>query len=183
MRHLWCADLGAARLIEANLRGANLFRANFDGANLREADLIGADLSGAILERAVLVGTNMEDSTLTGCHVYGISAWDLRLDRAIQSNLIINQEDQPNIQVDNLEVAQFIYLLLNNKKIRDGKRTVLILGRFTKERKAVLDAIREALRHSGRASSNNCSFFPKTRKRELSATSAASAISFVVVPW
>jgi hypothetical protein len=52
--------------------------------------------------------------------------------------------------VDNLEVAQFIYLLLNNKNIRDvidtiGKKAVLILGRFT-ERKHVLEAIRTAVR-------------------------------------
>jgi len=56
--------------------------------------------------------------------------------------------------VDNLEVAQFIYLLLNNQKIRDvintlAEKAVLILGRFTPERKAVLDAIQEALRQHG----------------------------------
>ena len=53
--------------------------------------------------------------------------------------------------MDNLEVAQFIYLLLHNEKIRQvidtiTAKAVLILGRFTPERKAVLDAIREALR-------------------------------------
>jgi hypothetical protein len=56
--------------------------------------------------------------------------------------------------VDNLEVAQFIYLLLNNEKIRDvintiGEKGVLILGRFTEERKTVLDAIRDRLRELG----------------------------------
>jgi hypothetical protein len=51
-----------------------------------------------------------------------------------------------------LEVAQFIYLLLNNEKIRGVINTIttkvaLILGRFNPpERKAVLDAIREELR-------------------------------------
>jgi hypothetical protein len=48
-------------------------------------------------------------------------------------------------------VAQFIYLLLNNQKIRQvidtiTSKVVLILGRFTEERKRVLDAIREELR-------------------------------------
>ncbi len=57
----------------------------------------------------------------------------------------------PIITVDNLEIAQFIYLLLHNEKLRDvidtiGKKAVLILGRFTDERKAVLEAIREELR-------------------------------------
>jgi hypothetical protein len=48
-------------------------------------------------------------------------------------------------------LAQFIYLLLHNQKIRDvidtiTSKAVLILGRFTDERKAVLDALREELR-------------------------------------
>jgi hypothetical protein len=48
-------------------------------------------------------------------------------------------------------VAQFIYLLLNHKKLRDVittvvERAVLILGRFTEERKKILDAIAEKLR-------------------------------------
>jgi hypothetical protein len=55
------------------------------------------------------------------------------------------------ISVDSLEVAQFIYLLLKNEKIRNvidtiGKKVVLILGRFTPGRKAILDAVREELR-------------------------------------
>ena len=59
--------------------------------------------------------------------------------------------DEPEITVDNIEVAQFIYLMLHNQKIRDvidtiTSKAVLILGRFTDERKAVLDALREELR-------------------------------------
>ena len=65
-----------------------------------------------------------------------------------------HQKSEPTITVDNLEVAQFIYLLLNNPKIREvidtiAKKAVLILGRFTPERKAVFDALREALRTRG----------------------------------
>jgi hypothetical protein len=53
--------------------------------------------------------------------------------------------------VDNLEIAQFIYVLLHNEKIRHvidtiTAKVVLILGRFTPERKAILDAIRDELR-------------------------------------
>jgi hypothetical protein len=33
--------------------------------------------------------------------------------------LIITRADEPAISVDNIEVAQFIYLLLHNKKIRE----------------------------------------------------------------
>jgi hypothetical protein len=75
----------------------------------------------------------------------------VQLEGAEQLNFVITPEDEPVITVDNLEVAQFIYLLLNNAKIRDvidtiGKKAVLILGRFTPERKAVLDAMRDKLR-------------------------------------
>ena len=53
--------------------------------------------------------------------------------------------------VDNLEVAQFIYLLLHNGTIREvidtiTSKAVLILGRFTPKRKVVLNAIRKELR-------------------------------------
>ena len=91
------------------------------------------------------------NANLTGCRVYGMSAWDLNLEGAKQADLIITKDGQPEITVDNLEVAQFIYLLLNNERIRDvidtiTSKVVLILGRFTPERKAVLDALREELR-------------------------------------
>jgi hypothetical protein len=152
-------DFSGANLREANLRGAILSSANLSRADLFEEDLRGAnlskaDLSGADLSKASLVRTSLEGANLTACSVYGISAWNAMLEGAIQSNLVITPADESVIQVDNLEVAQFIYLLLNNEKIRDvidtvGKKAVLILGRFTTDRKAVLDAIREALRNSG----------------------------------
>ena len=73
-----------------------------------------------------------------------------------QQDLIITPEDQSVITVDNLEVAQFVYLLLTNRKIRDiidtvTSKVVLILGRFSEERKAILDAIRNELRQLGLA--------------------------------
>jgi hypothetical protein len=100
---------------------------------------------------SALIRVNFEGANLTGCKVYGISAWNVNLVDAQQSDLVITDEDEPVITVDNLEVAQFIYLLLHNEKIREvidtiTSKTVLILGRFTPERKAVLDAMRDALR-------------------------------------
>jgi hypothetical protein len=60
------------------------------------------------------------------------------------------EEKEPEITVDNIEVAQFIYLLLHNEDPRRYRHCyfqgVLILGRFTTERKAVLDALRGELR-------------------------------------
>jgi hypothetical protein len=95
----------------------------------------------------------VRNADLTGCRIYGVSAWGLKLsdDQASQRNLIITRENESEITVDNIEIAQFIYLLLNNQKIRDvidtiTSKVVLILGRFTDERKAVLDALRDELR-------------------------------------
>ena len=53
--------------------------------------------------------------------------------------------------MDDLRVAQFIYLLLNRENLRNvitsiTSSAVLILGRFTPERKAVLDALAEEVR-------------------------------------
>jgi Pentapeptide repeats (8 copies) len=145
------ANLSGADLSGADLSGANLSGANLTTANLSEANLTKADLSGADLLSATLVATDLTDTDLTGCHVYGISAWGLKLERAKQQNLVITSVDEPAVTVDNIEVAQFIYLMLNNQKVRDvidtiTSKAVLILGRFTDERKAVLDALREELR-------------------------------------
>ena len=135
------ANLGKARLVEANLEVTDLNHADFSEANLR----------GANLSRAILVKTNLTNTILRDCRIYGISAWDVQLDGAEQINLTITPEEQPTITVDNLKIAQFIYLLLNNAEIREvidtiARKAVLILGRFTPECKATLDALREALR-------------------------------------
>jgi uncharacterized protein YjbI with pentapeptide repeats len=175
------ADLFGADLVEANLVGAELFGANLILAELSGADLTGsqlanailkeanlsgaklgrtflfaanlsnANLRGAILDYAVLVDTNLSGADLTGCHIYGISAWNLKLEGTKQQNLVITKQNRPEITVDNIEVAQFVYILLNNEKIRHvidtiTSKVVLILGRFSPERKAVLDALREELR-------------------------------------
>jgi hypothetical protein len=92
-----------------------------------------------------------DSADLTGCHIYGVSAWGLNLDGAKQQNLVITKDDEPTVTVDNIEVAQFIYLLLHNEKIRDvvdtiGKKGVLLLGRFTEGRIAILERLREELR-------------------------------------
>jgi transcriptional regulator with XRE-family HTH domain len=142
------ANLNNVKLCEANLREADLTWATLAGADLRKTDLWGADLKCANLVQA-----NLEGANLTRCLVYGISAWDLTLEGATQSDLLINEHTVlgPTISVDNLEIAQFIHLLLHNAKIRHvidtiTSKVVLILGRFTPERKAILDALREELR-------------------------------------
>ncbi len=140
------ADFGEATLCGADFRKVILY-----GVNFRWANLSGADLSQADLTSAILADANLENANITGCSIYGISAWNVNLKNMVQAILTITRPDEPTITVDNLEVAQFIYLLLNNKKIRDvidtiTSKVVLILGRFIPGRKVVLDALRDELR-------------------------------------
>jgi Pentapeptide repeats (8 copies) len=148
------ADLSRADLSGAKLNGANLSRARLSRANLGGADLSGADLSGADLRGAVLLDADLTGADLTGCSIYGVSAWGLKLERTKQQNLVITRANEPQITVDNIEVAQFVYLLLDNEKIRDvldivGRKGVLLLGRFTECRIAVLERLRDELRERG----------------------------------
>lgn len=151
------ANLLLASLIEATFTNADLRRADLTGANCTRANFAGANLEGARLVEANLAGAN-----ITGCRVYGTSVWNVLVDDdTTQADLIITRSHDPRmammsaeeavLHVDRLEVAQFVYLLLDNPKLRDvietvGRKAVLILGRFTPERKDVLDAVRDALR-------------------------------------
>jgi hypothetical protein len=150
------ANLNGAELLQAHLHAANLSRTKLHGADLRQANLNGvnlswANLNGANLSAASLLQSNFEKADLTGCRVYGVSAWNLNLDGARQSDLIISRRDEPTITVDDLEVAQFIYLLLNYKKLHNvlnvvTERGVLILGRFGNGGLELLQAIAAKLR-------------------------------------
>jgi Pentapeptide repeats (8 copies) len=144
--NLQSAQLDSAVLCGVDLRNADLRRANLFGA-----DLQGADLRQANLRFTNLLDADLRNADLTGSKVFGISAWNLKLEKTVQRDLVITEFNQPPVTVDKIEVAQFIHLLLHNPKIRDvidtiARKAVLILGRFTPERKAVLDDLREELR-------------------------------------
>jgi len=149
------ADLREANLREADLRGATLKEAYLANADFKEADLSEANLQEADLRGAYLFKTNLQQANLSGCHIYGISAWNVILDEATnQSDLVVTDWDEPIITVDHFEVAQFFYVLLHNKELRAlihriTSQTVLILGCFPPERKVILDTLRQELRKSG----------------------------------
>ena len=151
------ANLRHAELCRANLTKASLYRADLRDADLTDANLTGAtlthaNLGGAILKRTILVEANLSSAILTDCDVFGVSVWQAILTDAKQEGLIITDDtSEGEITVDDIQVAQFIYLLLTNDRIRDvvdtlTSKVVLILGRFTPERKAILEAIKGELR-------------------------------------
>lgn len=56
---------------------------------------------------------------------------------------------RPREVCGDLETAHFVYVLLHNEKLRQVidtacRKAVLLLGRFTAERKAALDGLRDA---------------------------------------
>ena len=145
------ADLSGAKLNKANLNWADLGGANLFGTEITGANLSGANLSNANLSRARLCDVNLENAKLTGATVYEISARDLRLQGTEQTNLVITPAGQPVITVDNLNVAQFLTMLIMNLEVREvvdtiASRTVLLLGLCTPRRKALLEALCSGLR-------------------------------------
>jgi uncharacterized protein YjbI with pentapeptide repeats len=149
--HLDQAQLSLAYLVDADLEGAGLAGAQLTGANLMRAKLRGAQLQGADLRAAILVQADLSHADLTQAAVYGVSAWNVILEQTRQDDLRIDIADDHFITCDNIEVAQFVHLCVNNRKIRDvidtiSAKAVLILGNFSPERKAVLDRLKDSLR-------------------------------------
>lgn len=146
------ANLYESELTRASLVGADLSNADLSEADLQEADFSEASLVGADLSHASLVRTNLDGADLTGCRVYGCSVWDVRGEPAAQNDVLISHRDDGDITTDDIEVAQFIYLMYDNRKIRNvidsvTSKGVLILGRFSPpERKAVLNGLRGKMR-------------------------------------
>ena len=160
--HLFGSDLSGADLREADLTSADLREANLNetdlrgallmGADLKRANLSGADLRAANLRGTSLIRTVIDKAKISGSLVYAINVLDLKGEFEEQKDLVITPSKTPMITVDNIKVAQFIHLILNNEEIRDvihtlTSKSVLILGRFSvPERKSILDALRNKLR-------------------------------------
>jgi uncharacterized protein YjbI with pentapeptide repeats len=153
-----------AKLTNTNFSFSDCSNVNFSGANLTNAQLNKCTLSktnfsncilvNASLEGAILIDSDLSYSNLDNAKVYGLSAWNLNTENTNQNNLIISKKNEPILTLDNLEIAQFIHLLINNKKIRSvidtiTSKVVLVLGRFTTERKTTLEVVREKLREVG----------------------------------
>jgi uncharacterized protein YjbI with pentapeptide repeats len=148
------AGLVRAELVDADLTGANLTKATLFKAHLSRTNLTRARLHQVRLDEANFTETVLDMAELVDASVYGVSAWNIRGVPAVQRALRITRPDEPPVTVDDLEVAQFMHLMIRNPKIRDvldtlTRKVVLILGRFSPARHAVLEALRDALRERG----------------------------------
>ncbi len=148
--------------LEAGIRvtklgSASFVNCDFEGADLAYCTAEETDFSGSRFVDTNLDHTRLVKATLVGCHVenvsfYGSSAWDLDLTDCIQRAIYIDEE--LSLSVESLEVAQFIHLLVRSEKLRSvidtiTSKVVLILGRFTPPRMAVLQQLRTGLSQLG----------------------------------
>jgi hypothetical protein len=177
------AAIRTGQLRRADLRGCHCRHTDFSYADLAGADLRGAvlketlmtnvSLAGADLRRAWLIGTflnqaNLSGADLRGAIVWGVSAWDVRRNgETRQQRLLVVPGLDPidyderavlrggwGVRVDDLEVAHFISMLIENPKIgrvinAAAKRVVLLLGRFAGAEAGVLPVLRDALEQHG----------------------------------
>ena len=66
--------------------------------------------------------TNLPSQPESGFHGRPRELWDIErwfVGGTRRENLIVTPENEPELTVDNIEVAQFLYRLLRNQKIRD----------------------------------------------------------------
>ena len=121
-------------------------------------------MTGANLQGTQLARTNLSRATLTGCTIYGLSAWNLNVKGVVQKEDLrilykvqqANGEwDEGEFLVNDLEVAQFVFLLLDNTRINNvfntlTSKAVVIMGRFVpKARKTIIEVLRRDLRKHG----------------------------------
>ena len=164
------SDMTSADLSFCNLNDAQLCQARLDGVDLTHASLVRTNIAGARLTGARVYGTStwdvkgvpaaQRDLVITPPASLGAKSYYYVLAESADGKIDREGEPAPNlpvsspVTVDRLEVAQFVYLLLRNTSIRDvidtiGQKGVLILGRFSADRKAVLEMIRCRLRELG----------------------------------
>ncbi len=148
------ARFDRARLFKTKLKEANLSGASFTWADLVQVDFGKADLSRANLSYARLAESDLSEARLVDCLVTGIRVIRSNLDGAKQANLVLAFGNAYPILVDELEVAQFVSILLESDGIRKIIGSpfvgmVLILGCFAGEKRTGLVAMRRELKNSG----------------------------------
>lgn len=176
------------RMRVSKLGSATFTNCVFEQADLSYCSAEGTDFSGTTLAHCRLDHMSLVKSTFRGARieqssVYGTSVWDVDLTRCVQRDIMVFPES--SLMVDNLELAQFIHLLVRSKRIREAidtivSKVVLILGRFTPERKRVLERLRDQLRRKNYVPILFDFAVPNTRDLSETVATIAHLARFVV---
>lgn len=141
---------GGADFSGVDFSNSKIILSNLVECNLTQSKFINTFLSGSNISRS-----NLNDSIIKSSTIFGLSAWGVSTENSVHENLTItNDYDESIITVDDLEIASFIYLISNNKKISQAidnitTKVVLILGRFTTKRLDILNHIKSVLKQIG----------------------------------
>lgn len=180
------ADFSGAHLAEACLVDAVLRRTRLDGA-----DLSSADLQGAVLDSTSLRGSCLRDAIVADALIRRVSTDDATDQHGLLVNLHMAWQRPRGERIiftyaDDLRVAQFQNVVdepgaVGKLLAAATQRVVLILGRFTPRRLAVLKALAAALGERGKIAV--IFDFPAPRQREISDTVRfiAGMSQFIVV--
>jgi hypothetical protein len=150
------ACLTDAELTDADLTHSSLVRADVSGTTFQNNRVYGVaawDLKGTPkIERDLIIEApaSLGDKD----YYYVLQEQQSRASEQPDSADLTERRPGAALMLDRIELAQLVHLLLRNEKIRDvidtlGAKGVLILGRFSDERKRVLDTLREGLRSRG----------------------------------
>lgn len=139
------ADLSQADFENCSFTGANLSKTLLFESNFKQCTLVNCNLMWSRI-----IETSFINSTITKCRVFGASIWNVTLENTTQEELVITKRQELEISVGSLEIAQFLYLMVNNRNIKNiietlTSKIVLILGRFTDQRKSVLQGVKVRL--------------------------------------
>ena len=179
------AELNVSKIGSAQFLFCDFTNAELSYCSAEEANFSDSRFYRTKLDNMSLVKANFSRTIIDGALVYGTSAWDIELTGSVQRNIEISK-DYPSITVPSIELAQFIALLVNNVKIREiidtiTSKVVLILGRFTTDRKAVLDEIKNELQRHGYVPVLFDFEGPQSRDLTETVSTLASMSKFVVV--
>ena len=151
LANLTSAFLSDARCFRASFLGATLVNASLTESSFFETDLSGADLRECRFNYSRWVSSSFRNANLSNCRVHGLTAFNIDLSNALQRNLSISSPGEPSILVDNVDFAQFVFMILQTQLLHHlvssiVARVVLVIGDFIPSRTSVLNALREELR-------------------------------------
>jgi hypothetical protein len=143
-----------ARIGSTSFSSCHFESCDFSYSSAEDTRFLDCKIENSLFKKVHFVKADFSESSISKCNVYGISSWDMILENTIQEDIYIMEDEDELLSVDDIELAQFLYKMIENKNLRRiidtiTSSVVLILGRFTKERKEVLDRIKHLTRENG----------------------------------
>lgn len=140
---------------QASFRGTQFSNLELSNLNFPDARFTNSVWEDVEINGCEFVDANFNKAILNNCHfdscnITGISTWSITYDEATRFSGLLAS----GLQLDSLEVAQFINLLQDNKKLRAiidtvTTKVVFILGRFGEETMPILNAISLEIKRRG----------------------------------